>query len=181
MKVYVFLAEGFETIEALTPIDVFKRAKMDVKSVSITNSKEVTSSHGVRVMADILLKESDLNDGDIIIIPGGNPGYENLAQSKAVGDVVKSYDKAGKYIAAICGGPTVLLANGIGKGKTITCHRSVVQEMTGYKYTGNNIEKDGKLITAIGAGHSVDFSLALLELVADKATIERVKGGLEIK
>lgn len=181
MKVYVFLAEGFETIEALAPIDVFKRAQIDVKSVSITNAIEVTSSQGVRVKADVLLKDTDLSDGDMIVIPGGNPGYVNLAESKAVGNVVKDYDKAGKYIAAICGGPTVLLANKVGKGKVITCHRSVKEEMSDYKYTGKDIEKDGKLITAIGAGHSVDFALALLQLMVDKATIDRVKAGLEVK
>ena len=180
-KVYVLLAEGFETVEALTPVDICKRSKIiDVETVSITENEYVTSSHGVTVKANQTWNISHLEDGDLLVLPGGFPGYTNLAGSKEVGQIVKYYLEHDKYVAAICGAPVVLAANGLAKGCRITCHHSLVDKMQDYHYTGEKVTIDGRLITGIGAGRSFDFALAFLEVLSDKGTIERLKKGLEL-
>lgn len=180
-KVYVLLAEGFETVEALAPVDVCKRSKIiDVKTVSITENEYVTSSHGVTVKADLTLNAAQLEDGDLLVLPGGFPGYTHLAGSLETGRIVKYYLEHNKYVAAICGAPVVLAANGLAKGCRITCHHSVIDKMEGYLYTGEKVTTDGRLITGIGAGRSFDFALAFLEALTDKKTVERLKKGLEL-
>ena len=108
MKVYMFLADGFETVEALAPIDVFRRAGVEIHTVSISGNIEVTSSHDVVVEADCLLEEIDITDGDALILPGGYPGYVNLAENEVVGQTLRTYYDSGRFVAAICGAPTVL-------------------------------------------------------------------------
>lgn len=180
MKAYILLAEGFETIEALTPLDLLRRCGVDVKLVSISDSLRVVSSHGLSVEADILLTDG-ADDGDMVILPGGYPGYENLRKSEAVLDKVRVYSASGKYVAAICGAPTVLLSAGIAKGRKITCHSSVLDEMRGdYNCTCADVEVDGKLITGKGAGLSLPFALALAETLAPADVVEKVKAGLQL-
>ena len=180
MKTYLLLADGFETIEALTPVDVLRRAGVDIKTVSISASHNVTSSQKIEVKADLIIDEKDLSEGDMLILPGGYPGYVNLGESKIVGQLASQYFESGKFLAAICGAPTVLAKNGIAMGSKITCHSSVVNEMDGYNYVGGNVVIDGKLITGIGAGHSVEFALTLAEILTDSATVKKVKKGMEL-
>lgn len=179
MKAYILLAPGFEIIEALSPVDVLRRANIDVTTLSITGSLNVTASKNVTVQADALLTE-DLPLADVLILPGGYPGYVNLGESKAVADILQKHYKAGKYIAAICGAPTVLDRNDIAVGCTLTSHHSVKDAMGRYNYTGANVEQDGKIITAIGAGHSVPFGLAILRNLTDEETVNKVKAGMEL-
>lgn len=180
MKAYILLAEGFETIEALTPLDILRRCGVDAKLVSISNSIEVRSSHGLSVQGDLLM-EDGFDDGDMIILPGGYPGYVNLRSNGVVLDKVRSYTEGGKYVAAICGAPTVLLEAGVSKGKKITCHSSVLDEMRGdYDCTCADLEVDGKLITGKGAGLSLPFALALAETLAPADVVEKVKAGLQL-
>lgn len=181
MKVYILLAEGFETIEALTPVDVFHRAGVDVETVSIGKSLEVMSSHGVRVQADSLLADRDLADGDALILPGGNPGYKNLAASGTVGAIAKSYFDSGRLLGAICGAPTILERYQIGMGLKVTCHHSVKDGIPSFCYTGRDVEHERNLVTAIGAGHSIDFALELLGTLQGQDAVERVKHGMELK
>lgn len=181
MKIYLFLAEGFETVEALAPVDVFRRAHLDIQTVSITDSTTVKSSHGVTVQADCCLTGIDLKDGDALILPGGFPGYKNLVESKAVGAAVRNYYKSGRIVGAICGAPTVLQSNGIAKGSRITCHHSVREQMTDFVYTGKDVEQDHNLITSIGAGHAFDFALALLYALQGGEKVDKVKAGLELQ
>lgn len=180
-KVYLLLANGFETIEALSPIDVLRRAGVDVKTVSISSSYEVTSSHRVDVKADMLLSDSSFDDGCMVILPGGYPGYENLGKSPAVGAFIKRYYEEGKYVAAICGAPTVVAKYGVARGSKVTCHRTAVDEMTEYQYVGGSVIVDGNLITADGAGHSVEFALTLARLLTDDITLTKVMNGMELK
>lgn len=179
-KVYVLLAEGFELIEAMTPVDVLRRSGAEVITVSISDEKEVISAQKVTIKSDITLAERDITDGDMLVIPGGYPGYINLRNSEKVANLVKYYVENDKYIGAICGGPTVLSTNGILKGKKVTCHSSVVAEMDNYTCTGTNVEKDGKLITGVGAGLSLNFAFALAEVLFDEEVITKVKTGMEL-
>ncbi len=181
MKVYVLLADGFETIEALAPVDVMKRAGIDVKTVAVSDLPRVVSSHGiVTVDADMSLGESDLSDGDALILPGGNPGYVNLAASAAVSNVVRRYYDEGRIVAAICGAPSVLAARGIAEGRRVTAHSTVRDKMSAYDFAGGDVVVDGNLITGAGAGVSVAFSLAVLRALTDDTTYRRVAAGMEV-
>jgi 4-methyl-5(b-hydroxyethyl)-thiazole monophosphate biosynthesis len=108
-RVYILLAEGFECVEALAPIDVMNRAGVELKRVAVGGNLSVSSSHGlVSLMCDVLIEDADLSDGDAIILPGGNPGYINLRNSELVRNAVRNYYNSGRLVAAICGAPTVL-------------------------------------------------------------------------
>lgn len=179
-KVYVLLAEGFELIEAMTPVDILRRGGVEVVTVSISHSKEVISAQKVMVKSDTTLFETNLNDGDMIVLPGGYPGYINLGDSKEVGDLLKFYQDNNKFIGAICGAPTVLAKNGILLGKKVTCHSSVKNEMNEYICTEQNTESDFNLITGIGAGLSLNFAFALAEKLLDEETIIKIKQGMEL-
>ncbi len=185
MKVYVLLASGFETIEALTPVDIFKRAGLDVATVSIASTCDVTSSHGVAVKADAILgDDSDLADADLIVLPGGYPGYENLCRDSRVVAIARRQWESGKLLAAICGAPTVLATGGIAKGASVTCHHSVAETMraAGYKVTDERLTVDRNLVTAAGAGISLHFSLTLVAMLAnDKHLTARLFDALELK
>lgn len=181
MKVYVLLADGFETIEALTPVDILRRCGVETNTVSITNSEYVQSSHKIDVKADCLLADG-VEDGDMILLPGGFPGYVNLRECEKVLSAVKFYESSGRYVAAICGAPTVLLAAGVGKGKKITCHSSVLEEMKGdYDCTCADVEADGKIITGKGAGLSLPFALRLAQVLAPAEVVEKVRGALQLQ
>ncbi len=180
MKAYILLADGFETIEALTPLDILRRCGIDAKTVSITGSLEVISSHSLKVEADILLS-SAVSDGDMIILPGGFPGYVNLRENPKVLSLVRGYCEAGKYVAAICGAPTVLKEAGVARGKKITCHSSVLDEVKGdYCCTCADVECDGNIVTGKGAGLSLPFALRLADILAPASVVDKVKQGLQI-
>src|SRR5574344_1951678 len=125
---FVLLADGFETIEALTPVDILRRCGVATETVSISDSYRVNSSHGINVEADRVLGNGSLEGGDIIIIPGGYPGYVNIGNSEAAGVVIKEYWRTGKYVAAICGAPMSLVnaktpsATGLPKRSSISLY-----------------------------------------------------------
>lgn len=180
VKCYLLLADGFETVEALTPVDILRRCSLDIKMVSITDSLNVTSSHGVTVKADMLLDNS-VKKGDLLILPGGYPGYENLRNDTRVIELVQNYFFDGKRVAAICGAPTVLLKAGVGKGMKITCHTSVLDQMKGdYCCTEGDVEIDGNIITGKGAGLSLPFALSIAGEFVDSATMDKIKAGLQV-
>lgn len=180
-RAYILLADGFEVIEALAPYDVFCRGGIDVKTVSISGSKTVAASNKVTVQADLLWAEADFQSADLIYLPGGYPGYENLGNDAKVGAVAKAHYESGKILAAICGAPTVLLKNAIGYGKTVTSHSCCAAEMSEkYNRTGRPIEHDGNLYTAIGAGHSQDFGIVLAQALAGDEAVAKIKKGMEL-
>ncbi len=181
MKAFVLLANGFEDIEAVAPIDILRRGGVDVKTVSITESTEVESSHGIPMKADTTIGKADFENGDALILPGGYPGYKNLGESAAVGKVLKEFYSKGKLVGAICAAPTVLAANGVAEGATVTCHSCAVETMEArYNYVGGDVVSDRNLITAVGAGLSIDFGLELLAALTNEATVEKVKKGMEL-
>jgi len=179
-KAYILLAEGFEIIEAFAPHDILTRCGVTVKTVAIGEGKSVASSHGVAVTADLPLAETDLGDGDLLILPGGYPGYARLGESKAVGDVLKAYYNGGKLVGVICGAPTVLVKNGLAADRKLTCHSGVRDQMGAYQVTGNIVEKDGNLITGVGAGRALEFGFLLAETLTDAETVKKAKQGMQI-
>ena len=179
-KVYVLLAEGFELIEALTPVDVLRRGGAEVKTVSISDSDEVLSSQKVMVKSDLILKDSDVKDGDMLILPGGYPGYVNLGKSQEVVSLVNYYVEQKKFVGAICGAPSVLADNNIAEGQKVTCHTSIKDIMKNYQYEEKNVMKDGIIITGMGAGHSLAFALELAESLLTSEEVEKIKIGMEL-
>lgn len=179
-KVYVLLANGFELIEALTPVDVLRRGGADVKTVSITSEKDVMSSQKVLVKADTTLNETDIKAGDMIVLPGGNPGYINLGNSNEVVEIVRFYAANDKFIGAICGAPSILANHDIASGKKVTSHTAVKELMKNYQYEEKNIVRDEKLITGMGAGHSLAFAFSLAEALLNPDVISQIKTGMEL-
>lgn len=180
-RAYILIAEGFEAVETLAPIDVMNRAGVELIRVAVGDCLDVTSSHGlVTLRCDVLLGDIDLCDGEAIILPGGNPGYLNLRSSAKVCRVVANYYNEGRLVAAICGAPTVLAAAGVARGRKITCHSSVVGEMGDYRYVGGAVVEDGNLITAAGAGVSVEFALAVAARLVSAETLSRTRQGMEV-
>ena len=175
MKVYLLLADGFELIEALTPVDVFRRAGITIITVALGNHRTVMSSNLVEVQADTTWARANISHGDALILPGGYPGYDNLAKDNAVGELAKIYYESGRIVGAICGAPIILQIYGIGKGKHVTSHRCVKDQMVDFIHTGHDVEVDGNLITAIGAG------LALLSALCGQETVDKIKPGMELK
>lgn len=180
-RAYILLAEGFECVEALAPIDVMHRAGVELKRVAVVGCLDVRSSHGlVTLTCDALIEDVDLADGDALILPGGNPGYVNLRNSEQVCAAVRDYYNSGRLVAAICGAPTVLAAAGVARGCSVTCHTTVVEEMGDYHFVGGSVVEDGNLITAAGAGLSVEFALTIAERLVDNEVLSRVRRGMEV-
>jgi len=161
-KVIIFLAPGFEEIEAITPIDILRRGGCEVVLAGL-NSELVTGAHGITVKADELIANIQIELYDLLILPGGLPGTTNLAKSEMVCQHVKTMVQAGKKVAAICAGPWVLEAAQVLANRNFTCYPGCEVEIKSGKFTGNNVEVDGNLITSRGVGTALDFSFQLLE------------------
>lgn len=163
MKVTVFLAEGFEEIEALTPVDLLRRCDAEVIMVGVTG-KVVTGRSGIAATADCQLDGYCADDSDMIFLPGGMPGTKNLYESPAVCEAVKKAVADDKYVAAICAAPSIILGGlGILNGKKATCYPGMEDGMTGAEPVAASYVVDGKVITGRGAGAALDFGLALCE------------------
>lgn len=181
-KIFVMLANGFELIEAMSPVDILRRAGLNVVTVStVENSLEVESAQKVKVIADINISDIVSGEGIMVVIPGGFPGYINLRDNARVVEIVKEYlNSHEKFVGAICGGPTILGINGLTGDYRFTCHTSVKEEMNSEKYEHRDIVIDRNLITSPGAGKSIEFGLALAGIFVDEATITKVKKGMEL-
>lgn len=178
-KILIHLADGFEEIEAIAPLDILRRGECEVITVSIMGRKEVTSSRGVTVVADVLFSESLYNDADMLVLPGGMPGTTNLKEHKGLSEMLLQASQSGKWIAAICAAPTILGGLGLLKGKKATCYPGMEEELTGAIVTGSFVEEDGNIITAKGAGVATDFGFALLKCVKDEKTALDVKSKMQ--
>ncbi len=169
--IYLFLADGFEEIEALATVDVLRRGGLDVLTAGV-GGKTVTGSHNITVNADVSEDEILLNsDLQAVILPGGMPGTLNLEKSAAVKKALEYSYSGGGYVCAICAAPSVLGKRGMLKGKNATCFPGFEQYLEGANYSPSPVVTDGNVITAKGAGCAVDFGLAILSalLGADDA------------
>ena len=115
-KVYIFLADGFEDIEGLTVVDLMRRAQIDIKTVSIKDIRDITTSHGIHMQTDLVFKENDFSDADMLVIPGGMPGTKYLGEYQPLCDLVTIFYKPGKMVAAFCAAPTLFAALGFLEG-----------------------------------------------------------------
>jgi 4-methyl-5(b-hydroxyethyl)-thiazole monophosphate biosynthesis len=178
MEVFIFLANGFEEIEAITTVDILRRGDLKVNTVSITNEREVTGAHGIPVTADMLFRDSDFSGGSMLILPGGMPGASHLNSHDGLKNLLLSYFESGKKIAAICAAPLVLGGIGLLKGKKATCYPGFEPQLRGAVVTGNPVEKDGPVITGKGPGFAIEFALALVAELQGQAKSAEVAAGL---
>ena len=165
--VYMFLAEGFEEIEALCPLDLMRRANIDVTTVGI-GSSQITGAHGIRVCADIADNEFKFENVDMIFLPGGMPGTLNLATSKTVIGAVERAAKKNIYIAAICAAPSILGDMGILRGKEAICYPGFEDRLTGAVISDKKVVLDGNVLTAAGMGAALDMGLRIVEIFRGK-------------
>ncbi len=173
-KAYLFLATGFEEVEALTVVDILRRGGVDCKTVSITGDDMVTSSHKVTICADLLFENQDLMDGDMLIMPGGIPGTPNLKAHAGLDKLIHQYHTAGKYLAAVCAAPTIYGEKGLLEGKDATCFPGMEEGLIGANVKTDKVVCDGQFITSRGMGTCVDFGLMLLEKLTDKETANTI-------
>lgn len=177
----VFLADGFEEIEALTLVDYFRRADIFVDTVSVGDDLFVCGSHDIIVKADRLIDDIDLDFYDGIYIPGGSLGAKNLRDDKRVIDIVRKFDEEKKIICAICAGPSVLDRAGIVSDRALVCHPSVEESLlnVGKIKSDELIVVDGNIFTSRGAGASVFLALKLIEKIKGIDVKERIKSGIQ--
>ena len=173
-RVSVFLADGFEEIEGLTVVDLLRRARINVTTVSITGTKKIHGAHGIDVMADCLLEEMNYDGEDMLVLPGGMPGTRNLEQVPLLMEQVKAFAAAGKYIAAICAAPSVFGHLGLLEGKNACCYPGFEEELTGANVMFHPCEADGNIITSRGMGCAIDFSLKIIEKLENDDTASKI-------
>jgi len=166
--VCIFLADGFEMIEALTPCDILHRAGLDVRLVSVSGKEFVRSTHGVDVKTDLALCNLDPVAVDMMILPGGMPGAKNLYESKPLIELLMRHAEHNKPIGAICAAPFILGKCGLLQGKKATCYPGFESDLLGATSLADGVVRDGNIITAKGMGVSLDFALEICEMLCGK-------------
>ncbi len=178
-RIYVFLADGFEEIEAMAPIDILRRGGQDVITVSINGSQWVTASHGITVKADMLFEEASFDQADMLLLPGGMPGSKNLDEHEGVRQALLAQDKRKGRIGAICAAPMVLGHLGLLEGRCATCSPGFETHLKGAKYTKELFTIDGHIITGEGPAASLPYAYKILEMFTDKNTVHELQGKMQ--
>ena len=176
--IYIHLAEGFEEVEALTAVDVLRRAEIEVQTVSVTSSKMVSGTHGINVEADIMFEQADYTKCEMIALPGGMPGSENLENHQGLAAHIKCFGENGKRLAAICAAPMVLGTCGVLEGKRATIYPGMEDRLTGAEATGEDVTTDGNVITGKGPALAMEFALELVEVLKGKEAADAVADDL---
>ena len=172
--IFVFLAPGFEESEAICPIDILKRAELDVVTVSISDDREVTGAHGITIKADITLSQLPPCHPEAVVLPGGMPGTKNLDACEELKKLILSAKEDGALVCAICAAPMILGKMGLLEGKKATCYPGFEEYLTGATVAGR-VRVDGNIITACGMGAAIEFGLAIVEELKGKALAQKIK------
>lgn len=177
---YVFLADGFEEIEALAPVDVMRRAGLSVTTVSTTGNLVVLGAHGIPVVADAQFGESDYADAALLFLPGGLPGATNLEAHQGLAQLLaeKAAD-AGVVLSAICAAPLVLGGLGLLQNKLATCYPGFEDTMVGATYTAAKVTVDGNVITACGPGAAWELGFTFVEHFCGAAKADELRKGMQ--
>ena len=179
--VYCFLADGFEEVEAIAPVDMLRRAGVEVKTVGVTG-EIISSSHNIKVVPDIALSEVILDEKlEAVILPGGLPGATNLEESAEVQKAIDFANANDKYICAICAAPQILGHKGILKGKEAIAYPGFETELVGAKISDEYVVLDGNIITAKGAGVATEFGLKIVLALVGGDTAEKIGKAIQMK
>ena len=176
--IVLLLADGFEEIEALTPLDMLRRAGVNVTSVSISDELAVTGAHGITVIADLTKDSLDLSCIDFVIFPGGMPGAKNLDESEFTDKIISEVLKNGGRLAAICAAPMIFGHRGLLKGKTACCYPGFEKELIGANISYDPCITDGNITTARGMGAALDFAEELITLVKGADVCEKISSAI---
>ncbi|MCR4652353.1 MAG: DJ-1/PfpI family protein [Eubacterium sp.] len=174
-KVYSFFADGFEEVEALTPVDLLRRTGNEVVTVSIMGHTQIHGSHGILIEADRCFEETAFDDGDLFILPGGGEGTQNLAAYKPLTDLLKKVYGEGKRVAAICAAPSIFGTLGFVNGKNATVYPGMEATLTGATALDQPVVTDGNVTTGHGPGAAFDFSLELVRLLNGDSVAAKLK------
>ncbi|MFI3207210.1 MAG: DJ-1 family glyoxalase III [Clostridia bacterium] len=177
--IYLFLAEGFEEIEALAVVDIIRRAEVSIKTVGV-GSDEITGSHGITVKADMQIKDITTDDMEMIILPGGMPGTLNLEHDIIVKTCIRYCIDNDKYICAICAAPSILGHLGLLNGKKAVCFPGFEQELIGAINPDERVCVDGKIITARAAGVTCEFAIKIVENFVSVDEAKKIKASMQI-
>ncbi|MCE5173879.1 MAG: DJ-1 family glyoxalase III [Bacteroidales bacterium] len=180
-QLFLFLAPGFEEIEAITIIDILRRAGLSVSSVSITGDLRVVGAHGIAIEADCLYPEIYFDEADMLILPGGQPGTKNLNVHEGLKAALSNFAKAGKPLAAICAAPMILGQLGILEGKEATCYPGNEVHLKGAILSKRRVVRDGSVITAAGPGLAIKFALEIVNFFLGEEKTEEISKGLLLK
>ena len=175
---HLFLAEGFEEIEALTTLDILRRCGIEVTTVSITGKRLIHGAHDIPIMADSLFRRSAIEKSEGLILPGGMPGAKNLMIYDGLRKALIGHDKQGKLIAAICAAPSVLAALGLLEGKNATAHAGFQDQLAGAIVHDEEVVVDGNLTTSYGLGGAIPFALELVRQLAGKEEADRIQNAI---
>lgn len=179
--VYCFLADGFEEVEAIAPIDMLRRAGVEVKTVGVTG-EVIDGRHGIKVIPDIDMKDIVFDENlEAVILPGGLPGATNLEESAAVQNAIDFADENGKLICAICAAPQILGHKGLLNGKEAIAYPGFEDELKGAIISNDHVVRDGNFITAKGAGVATEFGLKIVSALKDEALAENIGKAIQMK
>lgn len=173
-KVYIFLADGFEDIEGLTVVDLMRRAQIDIQTVSIKDTKEIQTSHGITMLTDCTFGETDFSDADMLVLPGGMPGTRYLGEYKPLTDLLTDFYGKGGKVAAICAAPSVFASLGFLKGRKATSYPSFMDKLEGALPTEESVAVDGNVTTSRGLGTAIDFALCLIAQLLGEEKAEEI-------
>ena len=178
-QVLIPIADGSEELEAVTLIDLLRRARINV-TVAGLSAEPVTCARGTVIIPDQSIDDVLSEQFDLMVLPGGLPGADNLNADPRIHQLIKRLNNDGKYVAAICAAPKVLVASGVANGKTITAYPGALSEVdtANINLIDEPVHIDGKVITSRGPGTAMDFALTLIEILKDKATRDQVEAGL---
>lgn len=173
-KIAVFFGEGYEEIEALTVVDMCRRAKIETRMVSITGEAYVTGAHGIKVEMDEHFENVDFDSLDMIVLPGGMPGTKNLEAHAGLMSRVDAFNEAERFIAAICAAPSIFGHRGILKGKKACCYPGFEKDLTDAQVVYDNVVVADHVITSRGMGCAIDFSLAIITTLCGEQVAENL-------
>ena len=180
-KANIYLAEGFEEIEALTVADVLRRAGVDVNIIAVSDVVEVKGAHNITVIADKTFDEIDNKSADILILPGGMPGTTNLEKHEGLKSLIKEFYKEEKYIAAICAAPSILGKMGLLESSMATCYPGFEKDLHGAIHSDDLVIRHKNIITSKGPGTAMLFALELVEILVGREITEEIKESMIIQ
>ena len=178
-KVYAFLADGLEEVECLAVVDVLRRSGVEVTLVSVTGDRKVTGSHGIELGTDAVFEDVNPDVADVLFLPGGMPGTNNLKAHMGLRAAVECANKQGRRIAAICAAPSILGSMGLLKGRTATCYPGFEDQLTGVSYTSQGVVTDGNITTGRVLGFALDMGLELIRLLQGPQQAQKIAAAIQ--
>ncbi len=179
-KILIPLSPGFEETEAITLIDILRRAKINVTTAGLT-AGPITGSHNIAVIPDTPLSKIDKDAFDMILLPGGQPGTDNMLKNDTVIEIIRDFQNNNKITAAICAAPSVLAAAGILDGKNVTSYPGYEEKLGKVNYSKQSVVIDGTVMTSRGAGTAAEFAFAIIALLENRETANKIKKAMLYK